>query len=279
MATCKNCGKPLILSGGRCLYCGKAPNGQTPINKCPNCGIPLPEGAKFCYNCGAHMSGNGTPKDLPLRIEYGNVFCKLTKLAGGTGFTGTIEIPPYIDGQKVTAIGERAFWSNDGLTSVTIPNTVTNIGREAFWNCGLLEIALPDSVVSIGPYAFSGCFNLTNLVIPNSVVSIDYGAFSDCQNLTKIVIPSSVRHIGNSAFNGCRATSIIVPPTVEINNYTFSGVCRECDFDQSVSVVFPKKYLCKSIIRNLRGFHDEWWFKRVSIKDEFGNTVKYEDLP
>lgn len=281
MATCKNCGKPLIISKGKCIYCGTSPNGQAQENNiipadqeniCPNCGISQPTGARFCNNCGTPMSGNeSSESSMPLRIESGNVFCTMTKLAGGQGYTGTINIPPYLEGQKVTAIGERAFWGDSGLTSITIPNTVTHIGDEAFYNCGFSEIAIPDSVVSIGNKSFDSCHNLIKLVIPNSVISIGNSAFHGCRGLTNIVIPSSVRHIGMYAFYGCSATSIIVPPTVDYIDGGAFYYARH--YKKPLSIVFPRKFLSQLFVKNL-GVGGA-----ISIKDEYGNIVKYEDLP
>lgn len=203
----------------------------------------------ICNNCGAPLSGNRTPKtDFPLRIEYGNVFCTLSNQAGEHGYIGTIDIPLYLEGQKVTAIGERAFGGDSGLTSITIPNTVTHIGDEAFYNCGFSEISIPDSVISVGNYAFKGC-----------------------RGLTSIVIPSSVKLIRGYAFRDCSATSIIVPPTVD---YIGGGAFYSAGhYRKPLSIVFPRKFLSQLFVENLGGGWD------ISIKDEYGYIVKYKDLP
>ena len=74
-----------------------------------------------------------------------------------------------------------------GLTSITIPNSVTSIGRSAFYGCsGLTSIEIPNSVTSIGSSAFSGCSGLTSITIPNSVTEIDYCAFEGCSQLNDV---------------------------------------------------------------------------------------------
>ena len=70
------------------------------------------------------------------------------------------------------------------MTSITVPNSVTSIGKSAFSYCSRLKsITIPNSVTSIGYGAFSYCSSLTSITIPNSVASIEYGAFCSCSNL------------------------------------------------------------------------------------------------
>ncbi len=74
------------------------------------------------------------------------------------------------------------------LTSITIPNSVTIIGRYAFSECtGLTSIEIPNSVTCIKERAFSGCVGLTSITIPNSVTSIEDAVCDGCTNLTSIV--------------------------------------------------------------------------------------------
>jgi uncharacterized repeat protein (TIGR02543 family) len=117
---------------------------------------------------------------------------------------------------SVTSIGDSAFYGCSGLTSFTIPDSVTSIGEGAFPGCsGLTTITIPDSVTSIGERAFMRCTGLTSVTIPDSVTSIGDSAFSGCSGLTSITISDSVTSIGEGAFSGCSGlTSITIPSSV-----------------------------------------------------------------
>ena len=112
-----------------------------------------------------------------------------------------------------------------GLTSLTIPSSVTSIGWSAFSGCsGLTSLTIPSSVTSIGYYAFSGCSGLTSLTIPSSVTSIDDNAFSGCSGLTSIyVYPEKVPILGTGVFSGCDAKNCTVyVPTGTYDDYWLS---------------------------------------------------------
>ena len=122
-------------------------------------------------------------------------------VSGNDGASGDISILSsfVVDGNlySVTSIGEKAFSSYGGPTSVTIPNSVTIIGNGAFSFCyNLTSVTIGNSVTSIGEYAFSQCYGLTSVTIPNSVTSIGTYAFLGCEGLTSVTIPNSVTSIG-----------------------------------------------------------------------------------
>ena len=182
-------------------------------------------------------------------------------------YQGNVTIPEEVTymnrTRKVTCIGNYAFYSCSGLTSVTIGNSVTSIGGAAFYGCyGLTSITIPNSVTSIGDNAFLQCSpkkiivkdiaawcgikfdgpysnplyyakhlysdedtEITNLIIPNSVTSIGNYAFRNCSGLTSVTIPNSVTSIGDDAFLGCSGlTSVSIGNSVtSIGGAAFYG--------------------------------------------------------
>lgn len=113
-----------------------------------------------------------------------------------------------------------AFDGCSGLVSVTVPNSVTDIGNNAFQNCsGLTSLDIFEGVTSIGQNAFYGCSGLTSIDIPEGVTSIGQNAFEGCSSLSSITFPGSLKKIGGYLFGGnggsASLTSITVGEGVE----------------------------------------------------------------
>ena len=104
-------------------------------------------------------------------------------------------------GECVTVIGNNAFNDLYSISSATIPNSVTEIGRQAFKNNALSSITIPSSVTSIGVYAFNYCYNIPSVEIPSGVTTIGMYTFSSCIRLTDIVLPPTITSIGDGAFS------------------------------------------------------------------------------
>mgnify|MGYP004499889745 FL=1 len=162
--------------------------------------------------------------------------------------SGDVVIPSSVEYNgttyNVTAINELTFLGCGNLTSITIPNSITDIYGSAFSGCSGLTsinvasgnthyssadgvlynisqdtlIAYPgaktslnilSSTTTISYGAVAGCNNLTSITIPNNITSILSGAFADCRNLTSITIPSSITYIEEAAFAACHSLNSI----------------------------------------------------------------------
>ncbi len=175
-------------------------------------------------------------------------------------YLASITIP-----NSVTSIGKRAFEYCKGLTSFTIPNSVTSIGDDAFRYCtSLTSIKIPESVKEIGSEVFYGCSGLTSITIPNSVTSIGGYAFSGCSALTSITIPNSVTSIGSYAFSGCSALASIkceasTPPKCR-NTAVFYNV------DKSIPVYVPANSVAQ--YRGAREWNEFNDFREIVSEDQ-----------
>ena len=158
------------------------------------------------------------------------------------GYEGTatkVRIADTYNDLPVKNIYEKAFYGNNVITSVIIPDNVTSIGDAAFHNCdNITSIIIPDNVNRIGTFAFYSCDNLISVTIGNTVTSIGEDAFNGCSSLTSIDIPDSVTTIGEYAFRNCSGlTSVTIG-----NNIASIG---EDAFGNSLKLKFNEYENCK----------------------------------
>ncbi|MBO5243840.1 MAG: leucine-rich repeat domain-containing protein, partial [Muribaculaceae bacterium] len=141
--------------------------------------------------------------------------------------TGILKIPSSINGYPVRSIGANAFYRCSGLTSVTIPNSVTSIGTGAFSGCrNLTRIVLPYGIRMVSRSAFSGCTLLEEVVMPESIIRILGSAFANCTNLKNINLPSNLSSIGDLCFSGCtKLDRIEIPASVIEFGSSVFGKC------------------------------------------------------
>ena len=134
----------------------------------------------------------------------------------------------YVNSQLVTSVTipssitklDKHLFYVTSLKSVTIPNTLTEIGNSAFAACSKLStVNLGSGLKTIDNYAFEGCVALTSITFPTSLKTISVGAFSDCSGLTSLTIPESLEVL-ESAFSGCFNIKTLV---WNAKNFTTNG--------------------------------------------------------
>ena len=157
-------------------------------------------------------------------------------------------------------LGSCAFLNCSGLTSLSLPSSLTSIEYYAFYGCsGLTSLSLPSGITSIDWNAFSGCSGLTSLTLPSSLTSIDSGAFSGCSGLTSLSLPSGLTSIGDGAFRGCSGLTSIYVYTEKLPNMG-SDVFDGCDA-KKCTVYVPK------------GTYYDYWLSEFGY---FENIVEFD---
>ena len=190
-----------------------------------------------------------------------------------SSYAGDIVIPSNVfvelSTYRITSIGNYAFCGG-ALTSIIIPNSVTNIGKSAFYGCNkLISIEIPESVTSIGETAFGYCRSLTSIDLPNSITNIAKYTFLNCTGLTSVTIPNSVISIGISAFDGChKLSSLSVPGNVsDIGEYAFQS-CFHLDsivVPNSVTSIGDNAFLyVRNIVYNGEATGSPWGAKSIN---------------
>ena len=155
------------------------------------------------------------------------------------GSSENVAIPDNFDGFSVDSIRDNAFREKD-VVSVTIPDSVTYIGSNAFDSCSKLKsVVIGKSVVTISGYAFYNCKSLEKIVIPDSVKKIKESAFYQCENLTSVDFGNSLEEIGYEAFCYCSSlTSVVIPDSVTyIDDDAFFNCDSLTDFTIGKSVL------------------------------------------
>ena len=152
--------------------------------------------------------------------EYGNA--TITDFLGPVDSTKTpdpytITVPTKLDGRKVTGLGESSF---SGTYS---PDHPKNYNLRSFCN-QIQSVTIPESVTSIGKSAFEHCSKLDSLTIKGVATSIGASAFASCTSLTSLSLVGSFQTIGDFAFASCGMTSLTIDATItSIEKYAFSS--------------------------------------------------------
>lgn len=214
------------------------------------------------------------------------------------GFNANIVSNTYSNGRglivfdkDITAISEYAFYNCTKLTSVKMPNSVTNIKEYAFYGSKLNSVEISTNTTTVGEYAFYKTA-ITNIVIPNKVTSIGAYAFYDCSlsaltigesveviggyafystDIKTITIPNNVSSIGANAFEQCSSlTSVIIGRNVKsIGMYAFSAC-------SNLTSVYCNMVIPSSVDTDV--FYNANINLKIYVYDECYNTYKNQWL-
>jgi len=255
-----------------------------------------------CNNCGYVKTAKNTVDGFLYADVEGGV-----QIITYQGSDVNITVPATLNGKKVVSIGDYAFanaTNKTSIKSVTLPTSVSSIGRAAFNGCSALtSVNIPAGVKRIEKETFLGCSSLGNITIPYGVNFIGDSAFQNSA-ISSIVIPCSVTTIGGSAFRGCENLgSVVIPDSVTSLGAAFmacsalksvvigNGVStiEQSTFDGATaleSIVLPEgltsvgKYNFdnKSNFKNIyfRGTEVQWSAVSIATGNTNSATVSYE---
>ena len=183
------------------------------------------------------VNGSSSERVFTLNLSKANI------VGGGSSYYSFSDVNEYYTSNNVIGFGMFAYCY--GLTSITIPNSVTEIGDLAFFVCtGLTSVTIGNSVTSIGNSAFSTCSRLKGFIVApdnNKYSSLDGVLFNkdkttlvlypQAKDGTSYTIPNSVTEIEWGAFYDCTGLTEIysnnpIPPTSDA--HTFYNVSTDC---------------------------------------------------
>ena len=167
-----------------------------------------------------------------------------------TAASGDIVIPDTLGGYPIQSIKDGSFAFCDGITAITIPNSVEWIGERAFVGCTNLSsltlgnsvkgvgsnfiystritsLLIPQTTVYMGGYSLNGATHLTTVAFENGMIEIPESMLADTNApITTVIIPNSVQKIGRFAFRGCKSlTNVTIPSSVSLIEYSAFEDC------------------------------------------------------
>ena len=168
----------------------------------------------------------------------------LTIISISETYSKTLKIPGSIGGKTVTAIGKYAFYNNDYIRKIVLPDSVATVGECAFADCNKLnEVIFGKGCTEIGLQAFEGCDMLAEIDLSkSSIKSIGDLAFHKCMLLEEFNPPKSLEKIGVGAFDNCEQLIIIADQSDIAKEYAEANGFPT-DFSDSDHYLFLKMAL------------------------------------
>lgn len=236
----------------------------------------------------------GAVAAAPIKFTDGNL--KYTVNADGESVTvsGTSGNPTKLtiessisDKDKNYTVTKIAMWAfnnaRNTLTEVTLPNTVDEIGYQAFFNCSkLTKVIIPEGVKKIGQAAFYGCSQLTSITIPSTITDMDT-AFSGNTALSQVTLTNGIPKISSHAFERCtELREIKVPISVdEICPFAFNGCTnlKSVLLEKNINIINSNAFKDCTNLNDVKynGHKTDWENVRVNIagNDTLTSKVQY----
>lgn len=159
----------------------------------------------------------------------------VTQINGGFRSSNTKYITSLTVPSSVTLVGRYAFQNLVNLTSVTFEGKIIVLEEDTFKGCSALEsVTLQEGLMEIDDRAFSGCTRLESIKLPSTVSTLGNSVFSGCESLKSITIPGKVTDIPENAFANCTALSKV---TLENGIKTItSGAFAHCSALEELTI-------------------------------------------
>ena len=144
----------------------------------------------------------------------------LTIMGVSETYSKELKIPKEIDGKTVTAIGDYAFYNNQYVREIILPDSILSIGECSFADsCNLKTVSLGKNCKTIGLQAFEGCSGLKKISLSNALQKIEDLAFAGCTRLESFNPPSTLDEIGINVFDECEQLIIDTTDCPVIDDY------------------------------------------------------------
>ena len=141
-------------------------------------------------------------------VNFLPIYCNIEESDVGV-FEGCYKLENFNFGDKNKYIPDYLFNGLSFVESISIPDSVTDIGSYTFANTSIKSIEIPENVESIGDGCFKNCKELENIVINGNVFLIGDNAFGGCDKIRDIYIADSVKDIGRTSFAGCTSLETV----------------------------------------------------------------------
>lgn len=236
----------------------------------------------------------GAVAAAPIKFTDGNLIYTVNDDGESVTVSGKSRTPTHLNiessisnkGKNYT-VTKIAMWAfnnaRNTLTEVTLPNTVDEIGSQAFFNCSnLTKVIIPEGVRKIGQAAFYGCSQLTSITIPSTITNMDT-AFSGNTALSHVTLTNGISKISSSAFKGCTGlTEIKVPISMnEICSDAFNGCTslKSVLLEKNINIINSNAFKDCTELNDVKynGYKTDWEKVRVNNagNDTLTSKVQY----